>query len=54
MEFADNGDLFQKICEHQKDKTYFTESEVWQVFIQVVRGLRALHELKIMHRDLKV
>jgi len=54
MEFADNGDLFQKICEHQKSKTQFNEDTIWSIFIQVVRGLRALHELQIMHRDLKV
>jgi len=54
MEFADNGDLFQKICEHQKNNTHFSEDEIWSIFIQVVRGLRALHDLNIMHRDLKV
>ena len=53
MEFADNGDLFQKICEHQKNNTSFSESEIWSIFVQVVVGLRALHELKILHRDLK-
>jgi len=54
MEFADNGDLFQKICDHQKNNTHFPEDDIWRIFIQVVRGLRSLHELNIMHRDLKV
>jgi NIMA (never in mitosis gene a)-related kinase 1/4/5 len=53
MEYADNGDLFQKITEHQKGKTFFSESEVWKVFIQVVKGLKSMHDLNIMHRDLK-
>ena len=53
MEFADDGDVFQKILEHQKKKTFFEEDEVWKIFIQVVRGLHSLHSLKIMHRDLK-
>jgi len=54
MEFADNGDLYQRICEHQKNKTHIHENTIWSIFIQVVRGLHALHDLQIMHRDLKV
>ena len=54
MEFADNGDLFQKICDYQKNNAQLPEEDIWRIFIQVVRGLRALHELNIMHRDLKV
>lgn len=53
MEYADNGDLFQKISDHQKNKTFFQEQEIWKVFIHVVRGLKAMHDLNIMHRDLK-
>ena len=54
MEFADNGDLFQKITDCQKNGTWIDENEVWRIFIQTVRGLRALHNLKILHRDMKV
>jgi len=54
MEFADDGDLFQRICEHQSSNTHIDETDIWKIFIQVVRGLKALHELQIMHRDLKV
>lgn len=33
--------------------TPVNENEVWRIFIQIVKGLRAIHEMNIMHRDLK-
>jgi len=53
MEYADDGDLFQKIVHHQKNATWFKEEFIWRIFIKVVRGLKALHDLDIMHRDIK-
>lgn len=35
MEYADDGDLFQKICEHKKKRVYIEEKRVWKYSIQV-------------------
>jgi NIMA (never in mitosis gene a)-related kinase 1/4/5 len=53
MEYADNGDVFQKITNYQKKETYIKEKKIWYIFIQIVRGLRAFHIRKILHRDMK-
>lgn len=53
MEYADNGDLFQMICDHQKNNTFFKEDDIWKIFIQITRGLKCLHEALVFHRDLK-
>ena len=53
MEFADEGDLLNKINGHSKSGTKFPEKEIWGYFIQMCRGIKALHDLKICHRDLK-
>ena len=53
MEYADCGDLFQKITKHHKDQTTMKEEEIWKIFIIMVKGLKALHDAQIFHRDLK-
>lgn len=53
MEFANDGDLYQKILEHQKKNTQMAESFIWTVLIHMVKALKVLHQMKIFHRDLK-
>ena len=53
MECADSGDLLKMISDRKKRKVHFRESQVWRLLIETVYGLRAMHELHVMHRDIK-
>ena len=53
MEYADDGDLQTKIQQMKKNFGVFEEETIWSYAIQMIEGLKALHDKKIMHRDLK-
>ena len=44
----------QKIFEYKRKGQFFEEAYIWDVFSQVALGLEKLHELGILHRDIKV
>ena len=51
MEYCEGGDLEQLI--ENKKKFPLDEELIWKIFIQITIGLTAIHNLKILHRDLK-
>ena len=53
MEYADDGDLESKIKQLNKNQLFFDENTIWNILIQILFGLKYLHDNKIIHRDLK-
>jgi NIMA (never in mitosis gene a)-related kinase 1/4/5 len=50
MEYADGGDLLQKIFDYKKKGLQFKEEEIWDIFLQIVKGLTALHDIKVQKK----
>ena len=53
MEYCDDGDLETKINNMKRNKQKFEECLIWNYTLQILGGLKALHDKKILHRDLK-
>lgn len=53
MEYADDEDLDKKIKTRLKNNYPFKEDEIWFFTIQIIKGIKSLHDKNIMHRDLK-
>jgi NIMA (never in mitosis gene a)-related kinase len=53
MEYVGGGDLASKINQCSKRRLLINEQTIWKYFCQTLLGLKALHSMKIIHRDIK-
>jgi len=53
MDFATKGDVLMQINEKKKTKSFFEETTIWKYAADMLLGLKSLHDMKILHRDLK-
>ncbi|CAG9331607.1 unnamed protein product [Blepharisma stoltei] len=53
MEYCQGGDLSQRIKKQKESRSFFTESQICQWFVQLSCALQYLHKKKILHRDIK-
>ncbi|KAK2960350.1 putative G2-specific protein kinase nimA [Blattamonas nauphoetae] len=52
-EYADESDLLAKIKVARSSRRFFTEDVIWIYVIQICRALGFLHEMNVLHRDIK-
>ncbi len=53
MDYADGGDLAQRIEAQASSRTKFSEEQVLDWFVQLCLALKHAHDRKVLHRDLK-
>ncbi|KAH0572256.1 Kinase, NEK [Spironucleus salmonicida] len=53
MEYANSGDLYERIKAQKAKGALFPEAQVWEWTIQICLGLKHIHDRRILHRDLK-
>jgi len=53
MEYADGGELENRIKDQRKTGHYFTENQILDWFTQICLALKHCHDRKVIHRDLK-
>lgn len=53
MEHVGGGDLSEKIASCKKRNYCINEESIWKYAVQILNGLKELHGLQILHRDIK-
>ncbi|GAB68230.1 serine/threonine-protein kinase Nek1 [Plasmodium cynomolgi strain B] len=53
IEFCSQGDLYTHISRRKMNNEMYTESEIFNIFNQILNGLNSIHKNGITHGDLK-
>jgi len=53
MEYLGGGDMSVKISSLKRKRQLMAENQIWSYFVQLLKGLKVLHDMKIIHRDIK-
>merc|ERR1719171_294351 len=53
MDFCEGGDLSERIKKMRSQRKSFSEEQVLRWFTQAILALKYIHDMKILHRDLK-
>ena len=53
MDYADGGDLSQKIKLNKAANNFLKEDQIMNLFTQMLLAMKHVHDRKILHRDLK-
>jgi NIMA (never in mitosis gene a)-related kinase len=52
-EFLEGGDIFKMVQQYKSDKKLISKSLIWKVAFQILKALSVLHNMNILHRDIK-